>query len=246
MAVRYYNSSRVRNPKAVAIMAGIAGLLILALAFFLDRAEADFARNAVTLQGKVVQMKIDRSGGAPLYQPMFEFTTPAGKVTRAPAQDISADYGYGKGEVVEILFNPEKPASVRVAAAQGVATKGMYFTGLFLLGVSVLAMLVLGLKSGAYPAPARVSEDSVESHIYISEQGRIRFLRHPKKAAIVLAVIGLLMLTAGIYASTSGADFGQENQNAAFFGGALVFLALAAYTWRIHRRTRKARTGAGD
>ena len=247
--VRYFNSTRVRRPLTLAIITGILGVLIaVAAGVSLNRTRI-FLNGAQALDARVVAMQIDRSGKAPDYLPMFAFQDASGKQWQVPGWQSSPEYGFAKGEMVTVLFNPDMADSVRIDAWRD-GWKG----GLNILFVAVffLAMALGGLilhrrwmrERPGYAARADwvpEDEDGKETTIHYNKGGIVRFLRRPKLTAIMLAIPGFGMLVAGLYGTASGTDMGGENQVASFYTGAVVFLAMAAWALSVHLKHQRAR-----
>ncbi|GEM_PF-4230728 len=247
--LRYFNNTRVRRPLTLAIIAGILGLLILVAALVSLNRTRVFLAASTPIQAQVVAMQVDRSGKLPSYLPMFSFRDRTGKQWRLPGWQSSPEYGFARGEMVTILFNPDMPDKVRIDAWRDGWNAGLNI--LFVAGF-FLAMAVGGLilhrrwarerpNDGARTQGAPDPEDNGVTTVFYNEGGILRVLRRPKLAAIMLAIPGFGMLTAGLYGVAAGTDGGTENQTTAYLSGAVLFLGIAAWALSMHLKQQRAR-----
>lgn len=72
-----------------------------------------FSANAVKLQAMVIDSgRISREDGD-LFRPVFRFQTPQGELREAPAHSADSDFGFARGAIVNVLYNPDQPDHVR-------------------------------------------------------------------------------------------------------------------------------------
>ncbi len=249
--IRYFNSTRVRRPLALAIITCMLGLLIAGAAVMSLNRTRVFLAGAQTVQARVVAMQIDRSGKTPDFLPMFAFTDAAGQGHRLPGWQSAPEYGFDKGAQVAVLFNPMQAEQVRIDNWQDTWKSGLtiLFVAVFFGGMSLAGLILHRRWMRERPDYAtrgdRLPEDGGET-IYINSDGRIRMLKNPKATAIMLAIPGLGCLAAGVYGVTTGAEMGDKNQITAFFVGAAVMLGLALWAAMVHRRNQRVRARRGQ
>ncbi len=243
---QYYRRNKVRRPLALAIVTGILGALILTAALVSLNRTREFLSGAQALEARVVAMQVDRSGKEDRFRPTFAFTDRAGQEHRLPAWRSAPEYGFAKGAGVAVLFNPDFADHVRIDSWEDTWKPGLkilFVAGVFLLmalGGLVLHRRWMRERPEYVARDDWVPEDS-EGIIYFNVDGRVRFLRHPKVAAIALAVPGLGFLAAGLYGVRSGTDMGGDGQATAFLVGAAVLLGLALRAALLHRKYQRAR-----
>ena len=246
--VRYYNASRVRRPLMVAVVAALVGVAVLVAGMMSLAHTRSFLSGATPVMARVVAMQVDRSGKSPSYLPMFEFADAGGTVQRVPGWQSAPEYGYAKDEMVEVLFNPAQPGTVRIDRWRDGWRPGLniLFVALFFLVLALLGLVVHLRWMRERPGYANrgdwLPEDAGdETVIHVNSEGRVRFLKNPRLTAIVLGVAGAGMATAGAYGVASGSDMGGEDQVTAFFVGAVVFLGLAAWAALVHLKHQRVR-----
>ncbi len=197
-----YNSSRVRNPKLLAIVAGITGLLVLALGVWLWQQDAGFRANALPATGKVVAMKTDDSGREPSYRPMFEFTDNQGVVQRVPAARQDPQYRFARDELVPILYVPGNLDKVLVNNGQQPDGYGptIMLGSLIFFVPALLAFLVHRRRQAVAPARVFLPEDEAfDDKLRRTMMGYGGwFLENPLRMAKILGVLGILCMLAGV------------------------------------------------
>ncbi len=247
--IAYHNPHRVRRPKAIAILTGIIGVFLLGLAAYTSFKTYNFLANAQVVSARVVAMRVDQSGKTPSYRPMFEVATD-GATLRIPARMQSPDYGFQKGQMVDVLFNPSAPGSVRMDNWNDTwkPVLNLVFIAGFFLAMALMATILhrrwMRERPDYVARDDYFPQDGDREVIFFNASGRVYFLRKPRLVAIVLGIPGLLFLGAGIYTLGSGTETGQDGQGLAFLVGAAMLLALAGYAWWTHVKWRRARARA--
>jgi len=245
--IRYSNPNKVRRPLTLAIVTGVIGVLILAAGVWSLNNTRSFMAGAQRVEARVVAMQADRSGKEPSFRPMFAFDDANGQAQRVPGWQSAPEYGFAKDEVVAVLYNPAAPDAVRVDNWRDTWKSGLniLFVAGFFLFMSLAGLIVHRRWMAEQPDyVARgdfVPEDVPDDVIYFNANGRVRLLRNPKPAAIVLGIIGAGMAAAGVYGVSTGADMGGEDQVAAYFVGAAMFLGLALWAALLHRKYQRVR-----
>jgi Protein of unknown function (DUF3592) len=91
------------------------GLVFLAVALYFFKADQTLAESGARAEGTVIEVVRARdTGGKIMYRPLVEFRTPGGE-RQEFASDVSASTpGYGRGERVQVLFDPDNPADAKI------------------------------------------------------------------------------------------------------------------------------------
>jgi hypothetical protein len=116
------------------IALGIAGLILLGIAFFLWTRTREFVAGARPARATVVRLVSDGEGAV---APVFKFTASNGDVIEKRDGVYSSPPSYEVGHVVEILYDPNHPQGARIAKATSLyfapillAVIGVIFTGI--------------------------------------------------------------------------------------------------------------------
>lgn len=103
--------------KVIAIMKyvfALAGIGMLAGAFFLYRSTSTFLGEAITADGTVVGLERSRTRDSSTYKPVVRFTSETGEEIEFVSSSGSNPPSYSKGEKVEVLYLLHQPAQARI------------------------------------------------------------------------------------------------------------------------------------
>lgn len=91
------------------------GLVLVAVALYFIQADRKLAQAGGRAEGTVIEIVHARgTSGKIVYRPLVEFRTP-GRERQEFANDVSSSLpGYGRGERVQVLFDPDNPADAKI------------------------------------------------------------------------------------------------------------------------------------
>src|SRR5688572_18184613 len=116
------------------IILGLAGVVMLGIAWFTWKNTKQFISSARQVQGTVIRMVTDIEGAS---APVFKFTAHNGDVIEVQDKIYTTPAGYEVGQTVQILYDPQYPDQARVNKSGN-----LYFTPMLLGGMGAFCVLL--------------------------------------------------------------------------------------------------------
>jgi hypothetical protein len=112
------------------------------------RADSRFQRTAQRAVGVVTQVRVDHTGDTSYDYPVVRFNLSDGRTVEAAATQGAAPGRGSEGDQLNLLYDPENPADIRIAGFMGSGHMGgiaMIFIGVMfvLMGVGIGSIFLL-------------------------------------------------------------------------------------------------------
>lgn len=158
-------SSKQKN-RIIALLVVLFGLIFAATGGGLTFYAYTFSKTAIPTSGVVVDMEVSWSSSgsssnssSPTYKPTISFFDQNGTAQRAQTFLSSSGYNYPMGTKLNILYNPDKPSSLRIDSWFAVWGFGLIF---LVIGVFIMAggaiFAIFAKRRKEEPLPAKPTE----------------------------------------------------------------------------------------
>ncbi len=153
----------------------VAGLGMLIGAFYSFNNTREFLSDALTTQGKVVELVRSRSSDSITYRPVVEFTTQDGLTIEFASSSGSNPPSYTRGEAVDVVYQESSPERAEINSffsLWGAATVlGLLGSVFFIIGFSIIVLArrkrrkIQVLKKNGVPIKAEVTGVAINTSV---------------------------------------------------------------------------------
>jgi hypothetical protein len=130
--------------RVIGVAFAIASAALFRAAIRSTRENLRLEREGTRVTATVRELKESQSDDTPAYAPIFEFSTPDGKVHRIESTTASYPAPHAVGDKISVLYDPADPAGARVESFTGLWLGAALMGGGAVLG-SIVAILCLVL-----------------------------------------------------------------------------------------------------
>ena len=146
----------------------IIGLGMLVGTFFIYKSTSNFLEKAITAKGTVVDLRESRSSSSSsnsiTYAPVVKFTDNQGKETEFTNSSSSNPPSYDVGEIVEVLYEQEKPQSAKINGFFSLWLGTLILGGLGSIFASIgLGFFVYDIRKNKKEANLRLNGSRIET-----------------------------------------------------------------------------------
>lgn len=161
----------------------LVGLGMLVAAFFWYSSSATFLEKAITTEGTVIDLVVNRSSDSRTYSPVIEFLDQKGKSIEFESRTGSNPPDYSRGERVEVLYVPAEPRQAKIngffSLWGGVLIVGGLGTIFFLVGAALVVVPIVKGRKDEYLKnnghPVKTQFQRIELNESYSVNGRHPF-----------------------------------------------------------------------
>lgn len=132
----------------------VVGVGMLAGAFFWFNSNSKFSEEAISAEGTVVDLVVNRSRDSRTYSPVVQFMNEAGRKIEFKSQTGSNPPAYSRGESVEVLYIPANPEQAKINSFfslwGGVSILGGLGAVFFLIGGGLIVYPIMKGRKDAH------------------------------------------------------------------------------------------------